>query len=151
MSGSGGSAMRRLALALFVVAACGGGGSTNVKPTLQFSDRSDAEIARIINAAGGTDMFGAEAQLDSFSDSFMPHPCPGIAIDGITVAITGGCTTKDGVKIDGTATIVNPTAWSQVDFDFHHDTEYQANQFVITRQNIPMSYDGFVHIEGFST
>ena len=80
-------------LALLLVAACGGGGSTNVKPTLKFADRSDTEIAALINAAGGTAMFSAQAQLDQFAGT--TDPCPAVAVSGSTVTLTGGCTTAD--------------------------------------------------------
>jgi hypothetical protein len=145
--------MRRRALAMAAVlgGGCGGGGSTNVSPTMRFSERSDAEISRIISAAGGTDMFGAEAQLSSFDDPFMMDPCPNIAVDGITVSIAGGCTTKDGAALSGDAQIVNPTGWTDVDTDFSRGSEYDLHAFTIARQGFTQSYDGFVKIEGFST
>ena len=138
--------MRRVCL-FVCLAACGGGGSTDIDATLVFADRSDAEISRLISAAGGTDMFAAESQLDSFSDPFMPDPCPAIAISGDTVTITGGCTTADGVEIQGDATITNPTSWDGVEYQFGEPTVYDMRAFATVRSGFTQSYDGIVTID----
>src|SRR5690348_6817285 len=99
----------RVAPAIFLlVAACGGGGgSTDIEPTLRFADRTDTEISRLINAAAGTDMFSAQAQVDQLADTFDGDPCPTIAVDGLTATLTGGCTRQDGTEVRGAAVVTN--------------------------------------------
>jgi hypothetical protein len=126
------------------VSACGGG-STDVEPTLRFSERSDAEIARLISAAGGTDMFGAQANVESFQNE--EDPCPAVAFSGNEVTLTGGCTTADGVTVGGSVRIVNPLGWDPVEYDFGNDTEYVLEGFVLTRTGFEQSWDGFVRIQ----
>src|SRR6185295_4939419 len=109
----------RLACALVLLAACGSDHETNIKPTLKLADQDDATIARLISAAGGTDMFSTETQVDRFSSS--TDPCPAVSVAGNTVTLTGGCTTMDGITIDGTASVSNPTAWDQVQYNFQSD------------------------------
>ena len=136
-----------------LLAACGGsgGGSTDVKPTLVFADRSDAEIARLISAAGGTDMFSAQSRIDSFSAG-NGDPCPAIAASGDTVTITGGCTTQDGIMITGSASAQNPTSFDQqVQYDFSKDTVYTFDQLALTQSGFTATYDGIVKIEGTFT
>ena len=104
--------MRTIAITLFAIAGCGKGGSTDVQPTLVFADRSDVEIARLVNAASASEGFQAEGEIFQFSPdpTTTPDPCPAIAEDPTAnqVTITGGCTTKDGTTIDGSAVITNP-------------------------------------------
>jgi hypothetical protein len=141
--------MQRLAC-LVVVAACGGGGSTNVKPTLKFADRSDTEVAALINAAGGTAMFSAQAQIDQFAGS--TDPCPAVAVTGSTITLTGGCTTMDGVTIGGSATVTNPAAWDQVTYNYTNDTTYELSALTFMQSSVTTSYDGRVTIaDNFST
>jgi hypothetical protein len=135
--------MRKLAC-IVVVAACGGGGSTNVKPTLKFADRSDAELSQLISAAGGTAMFSAQAQVDQFSSS--TDTCPAVAVDGQTITLTGGCTTQDGVMVAGTATATNSPSWDQITYDYTSGTSYQLTGLALTQSGFTQSYDGRVDI-----
>ena len=135
--------MKKTILAL-VLAACGGGGSTDIEATLVFKDRSDAEIARLISAGAGTDMFLAEGQIGQFGDSFDPDPCPAITISGQTATVTGGCTTQDGTVIEGSATITNPLGWDQIEFDYGDDTVYEAHQLSFTSGSYTQTFDGFI-------
>lgn len=139
--------MKRLGLFACLAACGGGGGSTDIDATLVFADRSDVEISRLISAAGGTDMFGAESQLERYSDPFMPDPCPAIAIAGDTVTITGGCTTADGVEIQGDATIKNPSGWDGIEYQFGDPTVYELNGFTTIQSGFTQSYDGRVTID----
>ena len=109
---------------------------------MRFADRSDAEIARLISAAGGTDMFGAESQLNSVADPLMPDPCPAISITGNTATVTGGCTTHDGVEIQGSALVTNPVGWSQIDTQYGVDTEYDLHQLSFVQSGFSQTYDG---------
>jgi hypothetical protein len=130
----------RIAIVLVAVAACGGG-HTDIQPTLVLADRSDTELARLISAAGGTDMFGAEAQVDQFSDS--TGACPAIAISGNSVTITGGCTTADMVQIDGSATLTNPATWApEVPFAYNADQSFEFHAFALTQGTFTTTYDG---------
>ncbi len=142
--------MRVRTLAAWIwLAACGGGGGggTDIDSTISFADRSDAEITRFISAAGGTDMFGAQAQIDGFSDPFEPDPCPAIAVSGNIVTLTGGCTTRDGAMIEGDAAVTNAIAWDQIEYQFGQDTVYELHGFAITRQGLRQRWDGSVSIE----
>src|SRR5262245_48131467 len=74
-----GGTMSRISLLMFALplAACGDGGSTDIKGTLRFADRSDLEISRLVNAASGSEGFQAQAFAESYADPFEPtDPCP---------------------------------------------------------------------------
>lgn len=135
--------MRKLACIL-VAAACGGGGSTDVKPTLKLADQSDAVLSQLISAAGGTAMFSAQAQVDQFSGS--TDACPAVAIDGQTVTLTGGCTTSDGVMVAGTAAATNSPSWDQVTYDYSSGTSYQLTGLALTQSGFTQNYDGRIDI-----
>lgn len=133
-------------LVSFVVGACwgcGAGGSTDVDPTLVFAERSDTEIARIISAAGGGDMFSAQAQVDRFGDTFDPDPCPTIVISGKTATVTGDCVRADETRINGSAVITNPVGWDQIDWT-GGDSRYELRQLNFTQGNTSTTYDGFI-------
>lgn len=138
--------MGRRALVCIMLAACGGG-STDIDATLVFADRTDAEIARLISAASGSDMFAAQAQVDSYSD--VMEPCPAVAITGSTVTLTGGCTTLDGVTLEGTAAVTNPTSWDQIEFVFGEDTVYELTGWTSTQAGFTSSYDGVIRVSDF--
>jgi hypothetical protein len=138
----------RIAFVLGALAACGGH-STDIQATLRLADRSDAEIARLVNAAGGTDMFGAQAQVESLSSG--DDPCPALAIAGDQLLITGGCTTQDGVQIDGSATVTNPFAVDAITYNYQADTVYQLDQLSFTQQGFAQVYDGVVRVADSST
>lgn len=134
----------RSALAVAAVAACGGH-VTDIQPTLQLADRSDAELARLIAAAHGGDVFAAQAQLDALSGS--TDPCPAIAIAGGRIEITGGCTTRGGDAIAGSATVMNPQIWDAVAYDFESDTVYRFDRLALGQ----VTYDGYVRISDGAT
>lgn len=123
--------------------ACGAGGSTDIDATLVFADRSDSEIARLISAAGGADMFQAQSQVDQFGDTFDADPCPAIAIDGNTATVTGGCTRTDGTQVLGSAVIVNPASWDQLDWT-GGDSRYELHQLGFVSSGFSQTYDGFI-------
>ncbi|MBV8759943.1 MAG: hypothetical protein JO257_21815 [Deltaproteobacteria bacterium] len=129
-----------------LLGACGGGGSTNVKPTLKFADRSDSEIAALINAAGGTAMFSAQSQLDQFAGT--TDPCPAVAVAGSTITLTGGCTTTGGVMFGGTASVTNSPAWDQITYNPANDTTYELMAVSFTQSGLATNYDGRVTISG---
>lgn len=134
--------------AALAATACGdsAGGSTDIQPTLRLADRSDLELQRLINAAAGTDMFVAQAQVDRFGDTFDPDPCPQLAISGATVTATGGCTRLDGTRVDGRATIDNPLGWDQLEYVYGKDSHYQLEQLTFTPEGggDPQVFDGFL-------
>ncbi len=135
--------MRKLACILVLVG-CGGGGSTNVKPTLKFADRSDAELSQLISAAGGTDMFMAQSEVDQFAGG--SDACPAVAVSGDTITLTGGCTTADGVAVAGSAVLTNPVAWDQITYNYTAPSEYQLMAFSLTQASQTMTFDGRVTI-----
>lgn len=141
--------MKSLALVALCVG-CSGGGSTNVKPTLRLADRSDAEIARLISAAGGADMFYAEAQADQFAG--ITDPCPGVAITGATATLTGGCTTADGIALAGTAATTNDPAWGdQIPYQPGGDITYAFTDFTLTQSTLSTTLAGTVRVADNST
>jgi hypothetical protein len=145
--------MRTALVLIGVLAACGSDHETNIKSTLRLADQTDTDIARLIAAAGGTDMFSAEAQVDRFSSfgGSATDPCPALAVAGNTVTLTGGCTTQDGVTIDGTAAVTNPTTFDQVQYNYQADTSYELDHFTLTQQGYVQSFDGSVRISGSFT
>jgi hypothetical protein len=142
--------MRKLAC-LVVLVGCGGGGggSTDVKPTLSFKDRTDTELSQLINAAGGTEMFMAQSELDQFAGS--TDPCPAVAVSGDTITLTGGCTTMDGTTIAGSAVLTNPTAWDQVMYSYQNPSDYELSGFSLTTGSQTMSFDGRITISNSFT
>ena len=138
--------MRKLALLVVVGCGGGGGGSTDVKPTLSFKDRTDVELSQLINAAGGTEMFLAEDEVNQFSSS--TDPCPAMAISGNTITLTGGCTTADGTTIGGSAVVTNPVAWDQIDYNYQDATDYELSALTLTTSAQTMMFDGRITITG---
>ncbi|HEU0033809.1 MAG TPA: hypothetical protein VFQ53_24445 [Kofleriaceae bacterium] len=137
----------RLFVALSSLAACGGlGGSTDVEPTLRFSDRTDIEISRLVNAASGSEGFQAQAQVHQFDDPFEPEACPNLVEDVTRVTITGGCTRVDGTQIEGAATINNPVGWGELDYDYGSDSVYTFEQLAFVRTGGDQVYDGTFRI-----
>ena len=128
---------------LIALAACGGkGGSTDVDPTLRFSDLSDTEISRMVAAASASEGFQAQSQLFQFDDPIEPDPCPLVEEDlaANRVTITGGCTTMDGTTIEGSAVLSNPTGWGELDYNFGDDSIYEFTAFSITSGTAPASF-----------
>ncbi|MDB4957974.1 MAG: hypothetical protein JWO36_5543 [Myxococcales bacterium] len=143
--------MRIISSLMVVLAGCSTS-HTDIAATMRFSDRSDAEIARMIGAAGGNDMFGAEARVNSVADPITPDPCPAIAISGNTGTLTGGCTTHDGIEIQGSAIVTNPIGWTQIDPQYGADTVYELHQLAFAQSGYTQSFDGSFRItDSFST
>jgi hypothetical protein len=130
-------------LATVALGACGGGGSTDIQGTLVFAERSDTEIARIISAAGGADMFQAQGQVDQFGDTFDAEACPTVTIDGNTATVTGGCTREDGTMITGSAVVENPAGWDQIDWT-GGDSRYELNGLGFATESFAQVYTGFI-------
>jgi len=151
--------MSRIGLVTCLLAGCGGGGSTDVDGTLRFSDRSDLEISRLVNAASGSEGFQAQSTAESYADPFEPgDPCPARSFSGDTGTITGGCTTMDGIALEGSMQIKNPLSWCLVfntansfcdmeyEGNFNADTNYTFTGFSITQSGFARSFDGRVTI-----
>jgi hypothetical protein len=140
----------RTAFVLMALAACGSSHTTNIKSTLRLADQDDATIGRLISAAGGTEMFAAESQIDQFSSNDQPgfeDPCPALTVAGSTITLTGGCTTKDMVQVDGTATVTNGAAWDLTTYNFQNDTTYTMQGFTLTQSGFTQSFDGRISLE----
>jgi hypothetical protein len=148
--------MSRMNLALLALplAACGGG-STDIEGTLRFADRSDLEISRLINAASGSEGFQAQATAESYADPSEPgDPCPARSLDGNVGTITGGCTTQDGVTLEGSITIKNPLSWclaydesvgwcdTEFEASWSEPSVYTFSGFAITQAGFRRSFDG---------
>lgn len=146
--------MKTCFLLVTFLGACGGsGGSTDIDSTLRFADRTDNEISRLVAAASGTEGFQAQAVVQQFDDPFEPSPaCPNIVLSGNKVTITGGCTTADGMAIEGTASITNPLDWGdEYEHDFGDDTVYELDNFTLSEQSFRQSFTGvFVLSGGFT-
>jgi hypothetical protein len=148
--------MARISLSIgLILLGCGGGGSTDIDGTLRFSDRSDLEISRLVSAASGSEGFQAQATAESYADPFEPgDPCPARSFAGDTGTITGGCTTMDGVAIEGTIALNNPLNWCLV-FDtaaswcdmtyegnYNAESSYTFSGFALTQSGFRRSFDG---------
>lgn len=142
------------------LAACGGGGggSTDIEGTLRFADRTDPEISRLVSAATGSEGFQAQGTLASFDNSFEqdPDPCPAISISGNSVTVTGGCTTRDMVTIEGAGTITNPLGWGsgadEIEYDYGSDSVYDLDGLAIVQAGQRRAYDGVFIVEsGYTT
>lgn len=138
---------------LVALAACGSdGGSTDVQPTLRFADRTDAELLRLIDAAGGTDLFRATGMLDQFGDTFEVEPCPTITIAGSVATVTGGCARNDGTRLEGSGAVDNPIGWDQLDYQFQDDTLYTFTGFGLVDGQTTQSFDGWLRrTDGLAT
>jgi hypothetical protein len=121
-------------IATLAVAGCGGGedgGSTDIEPTIVFADRSDAEIARLINAAGGGEMFAGMNVVGGFVYGSVDSACPTVVREAYDATITGGCTQVNGTVIQGSATL--------------HDTQrahYDMQALAITQGGATVIYHG---------
>lgn len=139
-----------LSLTLASLVACDDGYSTDIDASLRFADRSDGEISRLAGAATGNEGFSAQANVMRFDDnSSEPDPCPAIAVDAgaRTVTITGGCTTVDGVEIQGSALVKNPLSWGDtLEGDFTEATRFEMTGFALVQQSYVQSFDGHVEI-----
>jgi hypothetical protein len=133
---------------VMLAAACGH--STDIEASIRFADRSDAEIARLVSAATGTDAFSAQARALAFDDPFAESDCPQVAVDGSTVTLTGGCSMVDGATVEGTAIISN-AFWGDIEPDFGDDQVYEFSQFAVVQLGFRTSYDGIVRITSFYT
>ena len=138
---------------LVALGACGGeGGSTDVQPTLRFADRTDAELVRLIDAAGGTDLFRATGMIDQFGDTFEVEPCPTITIAGSVATVTGGCARADGTRLEGSGAVDNPIGWDQLDYRFQDDTLYTFTQFGLGDGQATQTFDGWLRrTDGLAT
>lgn len=141
-----------LSLTLAPLTACDGGYSTDIDASLRFADRSDAEISRLAGAATGNEGFSAQANIMRFDNPSEPDPCPAIAVDASarTVTITGGCTTVDGVEIQGTAVAKNPLSWGDtLEGDFSEPSRFEMTDFALVQQGFAQRWDGHVEIGAF--
>lgn len=136
--------MRTAPCALWFLAACGIGGSTDVEPSLRMADRSDLEINRLVSAASGSEGFQAQAQVGQFDDPFEDDPCPAVVEDPAAnrVTVTGGCTRADGSSVEGAVEIVNPLGWGELDYDFTESSVYTFDDFAIVTAGTRFGYDG---------
>lgn len=145
--------MMKVVGCIAMLAACdGGGGGAPIDTTLRFSERTPTEISRLLNAAGGTDMFSAMSRIDSFAPSFDdPLPvCPNVTVAGSVVTLTGGCITEDQVELRGVASVTNPQQWDdQVEYDFGTPTVYELDQFELVQSGFVQAYDGEVTVTDF--
>lgn len=138
---------------LCLVTACGsGGGSTDIESTLRFSDLTDTQISRLVSAASGSEGFEAQYTLSSFDPSgeTNPDPCPAISVNGKTVTITGGCTTRDKARIEGSGSITNALGWGdgEIEIDEGEDSAYDMTGFAIVQAGQRRGYDGSFIIGG---
>ena len=130
------------------LAACNGP-STNIKSTLKFADRTDAEIARLVNSAGGADLFTAESIVESYGSPTMSDPCPNVTSTTTEAIVTGGCTTKDGTMIMGSASVVNPIGFDNVPYAYGADTVYTLDNFTLVNAQITQIYSGSLRNKSF--
>lgn len=97
-----------LSLSLFSVAALAGCPGSETEHDARFADATDAQIERTYGAASGTDLVSAVFIAALFSGSTSePGACPTVTTSGADTTITGGCTTEDGDRWDGTIEIHN--------------------------------------------
>ena len=130
-------------VAAIAAAACGGGGSTDIDPTLRFAELTDAEISRLVGAALGNEMFQAQSVVYSFDDP-LAGDCPAQSVVGKTVTLTGGCTNGDGTVIGGSAEIENPLDWGDglVEYEYGDTQRYLFSLFSIDYGGYAITYDG---------
>ncbi len=86
---------------LLVLCACTGGHTTDIAPTLSFSDVGSDAIQRLIGAAQGQDIQAAVGRLYSQPGD----PCPVATKQGTTTTFAGGCTTEQAVVVGGSAEV----------------------------------------------
>ncbi|HTR54803.1 MAG TPA: hypothetical protein VMJ10_29140 [Kofleriaceae bacterium] len=121
---------------------CGGSSASDIKPTLEFAPLPQATIDRLVNAAGGTDMFDAETQVMDQQDT----TCPSVATSGDVVTITGGCTTAAGMMVSGSAVLTNTGAFETTS-NPANDQVFEFDQLAFTAgSTTSASYDGEFHV-----
>lgn len=133
--------------------ACTGtsGHTTDIQPTLSFATLDAATIERLVDAATGADVFGAQSAVEQYSTS--NGACPAVGVLGQTITLTGGCTDAFGVMVDGAARIDNPMSWLQVEYDPSQPTQYTFEQLTLTQTQAAtvQSYDGLLDLENSMT
>jgi hypothetical protein len=98
-----------------------------------------------VSAASATDGFQAQSQASQFDDPFGDaDPCPAVVEDAGAnhVTITGGCTTADGVAIEGSIELDNPLGWGELEYDFGSASTYDYIGFAIVQSGSRFAFDG---------
>jgi hypothetical protein len=121
-----------LSLSLLSVAALAGCPGSETEHDARFAEATDAQIERTYGSASGTDLVSAVFIGVLFSGSTSePGECPTVTTSGPDTTVTGGCTTDDGDRWDGTIEIHNlpgflvenpgydPLLPGSVEFDLH--------------------------------
>jgi hypothetical protein len=131
--------MRSLILVLLIAACTTHGNAV-------FTGKSAPQLSRTVFAAETGDVALAIALGSTYSVApASGASCPAISLAGTNIAVTGGCATSDGTRIDGSVVldnlpglgggIFNPSASSRIEF----------NAFTTTHSNgDPMRFDGLV-------
>lgn len=97
-----------LSLSLLSCAALAGCPGSETEHDARFAEANDAQIERAYAAASGSDLSSALFIGILFSGSASePGACPTVSTDGPDTTVTGGCTTEDGDRWDGSIEIHN--------------------------------------------
>jgi hypothetical protein len=109
--------------------------------TLRFSDLDDKTIDRLIGASSGGDALWAVQDIVRFHDSSDDDPaCPTVTESdgGRLVTIVGGCTTRDGVTIEGVARAHEHSGWG----GDGTNASYEFDDYRVAGK----TYDGTLHL-----
>lgn len=134
-------------LSVVALAGCAESGASSDE--VSFADATPAQLGRVYSASAGEDLAAALVLGVGFAGQNDPGSCPATVTQGQDTTVTGGCTMKDGARVDGSIAIHNlngfvenpaydPSQPGFVKLDFH----------VTTLQGKRIDLDGRVDFSG---
>ncbi len=103
------------------------------QPQARFADATPTQVARGYTASSGADLISVSFIGTTFSGQNAPTSCPTVMTAGQDTTVSGGCTTEDGARLDGSIVLhnvpgvednpaYNPSQPSSIELDFQVTT-----------------------------
>lgn len=135
---------------LSVVALAGCSESDVSSEEARFADATPAQLERVYSAASARDLVAAMLLSAQFSGQNAPGACPAIVTVGQDTTVTGGCTTEDGVRVDGSIAMHNLFGLEEdFAYDPTHPSSIELDFRVTTSQGERIDLDGRIELEKF--